>query len=111
MEPVPHQEALSKIGRSIAKPKVPPAGLVPATEVRADAPDDLLAIVSLGACLAGSDVRRRGGAGDRAALPHPHRYNLRVLHPRRGIGPLVARYVTGEHCRRASRYVGGDGDV
>src|SRR4029078_2925479 len=40
MEPVPHQEALSKIGRSVSVPHVPPPP-VAATDIRTDAPDDL----------------------------------------------------------------------
>src|ERR1041384_4283764 len=50
MEPVPHQDALSKIGRSIAAPQPPPA---PLTDIRGDAPDDLLAIISLSRVIGG----------------------------------------------------------
>ena len=46
MESVPHQEVLSKIAHPVARPPVPspPAA---GTRMRTDAPDDLLAIVSL----------------------------------------------------------------
>ena len=46
MESVPQQEELSRIGYAIAKPPVPPAPLA-VTNVRTDAPDNLLAIVRL----------------------------------------------------------------
>jgi putative nucleotidyltransferase with HDIG domain len=97
MEPVPHQEALSKIGRAVGKPQVPPPP-VAATEVRTDAPDDLLAIVSLSRVLGGEAT-----LGDAAALATAPL--LRILTDTTcafyihdaASGHLVARYVTGEH--------------
>ena len=65
MEPAPHQEALSKIGRAISAPQPPPATVV--TEIRADAPDDLLAIVSLSRVVSGEAT-----FGDAAALATAH---------------------------------------
>jgi putative nucleotidyltransferase with HDIG domain len=97
MEPVPHQEALSKIGRSIAKPQVPPPP-VAATEVRTDAPDGLLAIVSLARVLGGDAT-----FGDAAALAIAPLSRILTdatcafyIHDAAS-GQLVARYVTGEH--------------
>jgi hypothetical protein len=46
MESVPHQEAVSKLGHPPAKLPVP-SPPVAGTRIRTDAPDDLLAIVSL----------------------------------------------------------------
>jgi putative nucleotidyltransferase with HDIG domain len=96
MEPAPHQEALSKIGRSAA-PHVPPPP-VAATDIRTDAPDDLLAIVSLARILGGEATFT-----DAAALATAHLSRILpdttcafyVHDP--ASGHLVARYVTGEH--------------
>jgi putative nucleotidyltransferase with HDIG domain len=96
MEPVPHQEALSKIGRSVSVPQVPPPAA--ATDIRPDAPDDLLGIVSLARVLGGEAT-----FGDAAALATA--YLARVLTDTtcafyvfdQASGHLVARYVTGEH--------------
>jgi putative nucleotidyltransferase with HDIG domain len=97
MEPVPHQEALSKIGRAIAKPQVPPPS-VAATDIRADAPDDLLAIVSLARVIGGEAT-----FGDAAALATARLSRILTdatcayyIHDAAS-GHLVARYVTGEH--------------
>jgi putative nucleotidyltransferase with HDIG domain len=97
MEPVPHQEALSKIGRAIAKPQVPPPS-VAATDIRADAPDDLLAIVSLARVIGGEAT-----FGDAAALATAPLSRILTdatcayyIHDAAS-GHLVARYVTGEH--------------
>jgi putative nucleotidyltransferase with HDIG domain len=97
MEPVPHQEALSKIGRSVSVPHVPPPP-VAATDIRTDAPDDLLAIVSLARVLGGEAT-----FGDAAALATAHLSRILtdttcafyIYDP--ASGHLVARYVTGEH--------------
>ena len=96
MEPVPHQEALSKIGRAIAKPQVPPP--VAATDIRPDAPDDLLAIVSLARVIGGEAT-----FGDAAALATAPLSRILAdatcayyIHDAAS-GHLVARYVTGEH--------------
>ena len=97
MEPAPHQEALSKIGRSVSVPHVPPPS-VAATDIRTDAPDDLLAIVSLSRVLGGEAT-----FGDAAALATAHFTRILpdttcafyVHDP--ASGHLVARYVTGEH--------------
>jgi putative nucleotidyltransferase with HDIG domain len=96
MEPVPHQEALSKIGRAIAKPQVPPP--VAATDIRPDAPDDLLAIVSLARVIGGEAT-----FGDAAALATAPLSRILTdatcayyIHDAAS-GHLVARYVTGEH--------------
>jgi GAF domain-containing protein len=96
MEPVPHQEALSRIGRSISAPQTP--AVVPASEVRADAPDDLLAIVSLSRILGGEAT-----FGDAAALATAHLSRILpdttyVFYlPDTVSGRLVAQHATGEH--------------
>jgi GAF domain-containing protein len=97
MDPVPHQEALSKIGRAIAKPQVPPPP-VAATEIRTDAPDGLLAIVSLARVLGGEAT-----FGDAAALAIAPLSRILTdatcafyIHDAAS-GHLVARHVTGEH--------------
>jgi putative nucleotidyltransferase with HDIG domain len=96
MEPVPHQEALSRIGRSISAPQTP--AVVPVTEVRADAPDDLLAIVSLSRILGGEAT-----FGDAAALATAHLSRILpnstyVFYlPDAASGRLVAQHATGEH--------------
>ena len=96
MEPVPHQEALSKIGRAISAPQPPPPTVV--TEIRADAPDDLLAIVSLSRVVSGEAT-----FGDAAALATAHLSRILAdttcaffIHDA-GSGHLVARHATGEH--------------
>jgi len=96
MEPVPHQEALSRIGRSISAPQTP--AVVPVGEVRADAPDDLLAIVSLSRILGGEAT-----FGDAAALATAHLSRILpdttyVFYlPDAVSGRLVAQHATGEH--------------
>jgi putative nucleotidyltransferase with HDIG domain len=97
MEPVPHQEALTKIGRAISAPQPPPAP-VGAIDIRADAPDDLLAIVSLARVLGGEATFR-----DAAALATTHISRILTdttcafyVHDTVS-GHLVARYVTGPH--------------
>ena len=95
MEPVPHQEALSKIGRAIAAPQPPPA---PVPDVRGDAPDDLLAIISLSRALGGEAT-----FGDAAVLATT--YLSRILPETTfafyihdpATGQLVARHAMGEH--------------
>ncbi len=95
MEPVPHQDALSRIGRAISAPQPLPA---PVTEIRADAPDDLLAIVSLSRILGGEAT-----FGDAASLATTHL--SRILSDTTHVfyvhdattGRLVARHATGEH--------------
>jgi hypothetical protein len=95
MEPVPHQEALSKIGRSIAAPQPPPA---PVAELRGDAPDDLLAIISLSRALGGEAT-----FGDAAVLATTYLSRILpdttfafYLHDAAS-GDLVARHAMGEH--------------
>jgi len=96
VEPVLHHEALSRIGRAISASQAPPAA--PATEIRADAPDDLLAIVSLSRILGGEAT-----FSDAAALATTHL--CRILADTTyvfyvqdaGSGHLVARHATGEH--------------
>ena len=97
MEPAPHQEALSKIGRSVSAPRVPPPP-VTGTEIRPDAPDDLLAIVSLARVLGGEAT-----FGDAAALATAHVSRILpdttcafYVHDQTS-GHLVARYATGQH--------------
>ena len=97
MDPVPHQEALSKIGRAIAKPQPPPHAIA-ATDIRTDAPDDLLAIVSLARVLGGEAT-----FGDAAALATAPLSRILAdatcvfyIHDAAS-GHLVARYATGEH--------------
>jgi putative nucleotidyltransferase with HDIG domain len=95
MEPVPHQEALSRIGRAIAAPQPPPA---PVPDVRGDAPDDLLAIISLSRALGGEAT-----FGDAAVLATT--YLSRILPETTfafyihdpATGQLVARHAMGEH--------------
>ena len=96
MEPVPHQEALSKIGRAIAAPQPPPS--VPLTDVRGDGPDDLLAIISLSRIVAGEAT-----FADAAALATAHLSRILpdttfafYIHDA-GSGHLVARHAMGEH--------------
>jgi putative nucleotidyltransferase with HDIG domain len=95
MEPVAHQDALSKIGRAIAAPQPLPAAV---TEIRADAPDDLLAIVSLSRVLGGDAT-----LSDAVALATT--YLLRMfaeatcafyIHDAAS-GHLVVRHATGQH--------------
>jgi putative nucleotidyltransferase with HDIG domain len=95
MEPVPHQEALTKIGRAISAPQIPPpfAG----ADIAADAPDDLLAIVSL-ARMAGGEATFR----DVAALATAHLSRILpeatcafYIHDVAS-GHLIARYVAGK---------------
>ena len=97
MDPVPHQEALTKIGRAVSAPPLPPPA-VPATDIRSDAPDDLLAIVSLARVLGGEAT-----FSDAAALATAHISRILVdttcafyVHDTAS-GHLVARYVTGQH--------------
>jgi putative nucleotidyltransferase with HDIG domain len=97
MEPVPHQEALTKIGRAISAPQAPPPTMT-ATDIRPDAPDDLLAIVSLARVLGGEAT-----FGDAAALATAHLSRILTdttcvfyIHDAAS-GHLVARYATGEH--------------
>ena len=108
MEPVAHQEALTKIGRSIAAPQPPP---VPVTEIRPDAPDDLLAIVSLSRVMGGEAT-----LGDAAALATT--YLSRILenstcaffvHDATS-GHLVARHTTGPHAAALRGMSMGMGD-
>src|SRR5882672_6531263 len=96
MEPVAHQEALSKIGRAIAARQPLPAA--PVAEIRADAPDDLLAIVSLSRILGGEAT-----FADAAALATAHLSRILAdttyvfyIHDA-GSGDLLARHATGEH--------------
>src|SRR5262245_56704146 len=97
MDPVPHQEALTKIGRAISAPQLPPAPIA-AIDIRADAPDDLLAIVSLARVLGGEAT-----FSDAAALASAHISRILAdttcafyVHDTAS-GHLVARYVTGPH--------------
>jgi len=97
MDPVPHQEALTKIGRAISAPQLPPPP-VAATDVRTDAPDDLLAIVRLARVLGGEAT-----FSDAAALATAHVSRILAdstcafyVHDAAS-GHLVARYVTGQH--------------
>ena len=95
MEPVPHQEALSRIGRAMS---AQPSQAHPVTEIRADAPDDLLAIVSLSRILGGE-----ASFSDAAALATTHL--SRILPDTTHVfyvhdtasGRLAARHATGEH--------------
>jgi putative nucleotidyltransferase with HDIG domain len=95
MEPVAHQEALSKIGRAIAAPQPLPAAV---TEVRADAPDDLLAIVSLSRVMGGDAT-----LSDAVALATTYLSRMFAeatcafyIHDAAS-GHLVVRHATGHH--------------
>jgi putative nucleotidyltransferase with HDIG domain len=97
MEPVPHQEALSKIGRAISASQAPPPSIT-ATDIRTDAPDDLLAIVSLARVLGGEAT-----FGDAAALATAHLARILpdttcafYIHDPAS-GHLIARHATGVH--------------
>jgi putative nucleotidyltransferase with HDIG domain len=97
LDPVPHQDALSRIGRAISTP--PSAVAVPmVAEVRPDAPDDLLAIVSLSRILDGEAT-----FGDAAALATAHLSRLlpattQVLYVHdAACGRLIARHAAGSH--------------
>ena len=96
MEPVPHQEALSRIGRAISAPQAPAA--VPLTEIRSDAPDDLLAIVSLSRILGGEATFSDAAALATAHLSRivPDTTYVFYLHDGAS-GRLVAQHATGEH--------------
>jgi putative nucleotidyltransferase with HDIG domain len=96
MEPVAHQDALSKIGRAIAAR--PPLPAAPVAEIRGDAPDDLLAIVSLSRILGGEAT-----FADAAALATAHLSRILsdttyvfYIHDT-GSGDLLARHAAGEH--------------
>jgi putative nucleotidyltransferase with HDIG domain len=96
LEPVPHQAALSQIGRAIATPQPSPAAMT--TEIRSDAPDDLLAIVSLSRILGGEAT-----FSDAASLATAHLSRLLAdtthvfyVHDPAS-GRLVARHATGPH--------------
>ena len=97
MEPVAHQEALSKIGRSISA-SAPPKPVTASTEIRADAPDDMLAIVSLSRVIGGDAT-----FGDAAALATAHLSRILpettcVFYIHDGASDhLVARHATGAH--------------
>jgi putative nucleotidyltransferase with HDIG domain len=97
MEPVPHQEALSKINRAIAAPQPPRPAVQPA-EVRGDAPDDLLAIVSLSRVLGGdatfTDVAALASAHITRLLPDAT--HVFYVHDHT-TDHLVVRYAAGEH--------------
>jgi putative nucleotidyltransferase with HDIG domain len=97
MEPVPHQEALTRINRAIAAPQPAPAAVV-TTDIRSDAPDDLLAIVSLSRVLGGEATFT-----DAAALATTHLSRMMpeatyvfFVHDHAS-GHLVARHAIGEH--------------
>ena len=99
MEPVAHQDALSRIGRAISAPA--PGATAPATpltEIRADAPDDMLAIVSLSRVVGGDAT-----FGDAAALATAHLSRILpettcAFFVHDGASDrLVARHATGEH--------------
>ena len=96
MEPVPHQEALSKIGRAIAAPQPPPA--VPLTDVRGEGPDDLLAIISLSRVVAGEATFADAAALATTPLSRilPETTFAFYIHDA-GSGHLVARHAMGEH--------------
>jgi putative nucleotidyltransferase with HDIG domain len=95
MEPVPHQDALAKIGRAVVL-REPPA--VNASEVRSEIPEDLLALVSLTRMASGDAT-----FGDTAALANA--YIERVLPNATCVfyvcdpssGHLIARYAAGDH--------------
>jgi GAF domain-containing protein len=95
MEPVPHQSALARIGLAISAPAPQP---VPVSESGTDAPDDLLAIVSLSRIIGGEAT-----LGDAAALATSHLSRLLpdatcVFYLRDASGGrLVARHATGPH--------------
>jgi putative nucleotidyltransferase with HDIG domain len=93
MEPVPHQEALSKIGRSIVPP--PPA---PVPEIRGDAPDDLLAIISLSRVIGGEATFTDAATLATAPLLRilPDTTFAFYIHDAAS-GHLVARHAMGEH--------------
>jgi putative nucleotidyltransferase with HDIG domain len=95
MEPVAHQDALSKIGRAIAAPQPPPPSVM---EVRGDAPDELLAIVSLSRALGGEAT-----LGDAVALATTYLSRMFAdatcafyVHDAAS-GHLVVRHATGQH--------------
>jgi len=97
MEPVPHQDALSKINRAIAAPQ-PPRLAVQMAEARSDAPDDLLAIVSLSRILGGDATFTDAAALASAHLTRllPDATHVFYVHDHAS-DHLVARYATGEH--------------
>ncbi len=130
MEPVPHQEAFSRIGRAIAVRQPPPpspppspsqyagfagagvgAGFIRPENGTSEAPDDLLAIVSLSRILGGEAT-----FADATALATAHL--SRILSDTTYVfyvhdaasGHLVARHAAGEHAsvlRGTSMAMGG----
>jgi putative nucleotidyltransferase with HDIG domain len=98
MEPVAHQDALSKIGRSISAPAPAATTSMPLTEIRSDAPDDMLAIVSLSRVVGGDAT-----FGDAAALATAHLSRILpdttyafFVHDSAS-DRLMVRHATGEH--------------
>jgi hypothetical protein len=97
VEPVRHLEPLTRIGRAISAPRVP-AAEPSVAEIRADAPDDLLAIVSLSRILEDEATFQ-----DAATLVAT--YLSRILSNATCVfyvhdpasGRLVARHATGAH--------------
>jgi putative nucleotidyltransferase with HDIG domain len=95
MEPVPHQEALAKIGRAVIARQ--PAPVAP-SDARSDTPEDLLALVSLTRIASGEAT-----FGDAAGLVTP--YLERVVPQATWVffvsdpasAHLIARHSTGEH--------------
>ncbi len=98
MEPVAHQDALTKINKAIAAPQ-PPRPALQAMEIRSDAPDDLLAIVSLSRIFGGeatfSDAAALASAHLTRMLPKDTTHVFYVHD--HASDHLVARYATGEH--------------
>ncbi len=96
MEPVPHQEALTRIGRAMIAP--PPPAAPPTRDVDADAPEDFLAIVSLSRVMGGDATLQ-----DAAALATTHLSRLLpdttcVFYVREtATERVVARYASGAH--------------
>ena len=74
LPPTPHQEALAQISRAAAPPAGTSAPPASPPDLRADAPDDLLALVSLARVVTAessfNDVLSLAGAQLRRLLPH-----------------------------------------
>jgi putative nucleotidyltransferase with HDIG domain len=97
MEPVPHQEALTRIGQAVLAPQPPPGVTVP-TELRSGEPDDLLAFVSLSRMLDGDATFTDAAALATTQLARlvPDATIVFFVHDG-STGHLVVRHATGEH--------------
>ena len=95
MEPLPHQDALAKIGRAVVT-RQPSA--VAMSDVGTDAPEDLLTLVSLTRLASGDATLRDAAALATTCIARmlPNATCVFFLSDPPS-GHLIARYATGEH--------------